>query len=96
MSATGSTTGLSEPEKVMHEYLNGFVKAINEHNFSYIEKYLVKGGAVYNETKDYIKKISKKNCFPAASLMSAIRQVIPVSCICRKLIKYRIIKNHCI
>ena len=60
MSATGSTAGLSEPEKVMHGYLNGFVKAINEHNFSYIEGYLVKGGDVYNETKDYIKKDIKE------------------------------------
>lgn len=56
MSADGSTTGLSEPEKVMHSYLNGFVKAINEHKFSYIENYLVPGGDVYNETKEYIKK----------------------------------------
>ena len=68
MSATGSTTGLSEPEKVMHEYLNGFVKAINEHNFSYIEKYLVKGGAVYNETKDYIKKDIKEELLSCSFL----------------------------
>ena len=60
MSATGSTTGMSEPEKVMHSYLNGFVKAINSHDFSYIEKYLVKGGDVYNETKEYIKKDIKE------------------------------------
>ncbi|MCI5623230.1 MULTISPECIES: vWA domain-containing protein [Anaerostipes] len=56
MSASASTSGLSEPEKMMHNYLNAFIKAINEHNFSYIEKYMVKDGPVYKENKEYIKK----------------------------------------
>lgn len=56
MSASASTDGLSEPEKMMHNYLNAFIKAINEHNFSYIEKYMVKDGPVYKENKEYIKK----------------------------------------
>lgn len=56
MSASASTSGLSEPEKMMHNYLNAFIKAINEHNFSYIEKYMVKNGPVYKENKEYIKK----------------------------------------
>lgn len=60
MSASASTSGLSEPEKLMHNYLNAFIKAINEHNFSYIENYMVKDGPVYNENKEYIKRDIKE------------------------------------
>lgn len=60
MSASSSTSGLTEPEKLMHNYLNAFIKAINEHNFSYIEKYMVKDGPVYKENKEYIKKDIKE------------------------------------
>lgn len=49
------TGGLSEPEKLMKEYLPACVKAINNHDFSYIEKYMVKDGPVYKENKEYIK-----------------------------------------
>lgn len=55
MTENSSTSGLSEPEKLMKEYLPACVKAINNHDFSYIEKYMVKDGPVYKENKEYIK-----------------------------------------
>lgn len=60
MSANSSSSGLSEPEKLMKNYFVDWVKAINSHNFSYIEKYMVKDGPVYTENKEYIKKDIKE------------------------------------
>lgn len=44
------------PEEIVEQYVQGFVYAMTERNFSYIEDYLEPGSQIYNDQEKYVER----------------------------------------
>ncbi|MBF8984410.1 VWA domain-containing protein [Lutibacter sp. B2] len=60
LTANSELSGISDVDDLMGRYLSGYINAINNHDFSYIEKFIVKDGPLYKEVKPYIQKDIKE------------------------------------
>lgn len=56
VSTQSEVNSTDEVSGLIGNYLKGFVNAINNHDYSYVEKYVVSGGGVETEVKDYVMK----------------------------------------
>lgn len=60
LSAEASLGENFDVDNIVGKYLNGFVNAINSHDYSYLQPYVVEGGPLYKEVHPYIQKDIKE------------------------------------
>lgn len=60
LSAEASLGADFDIDNIVGKYLNGFVNAINSHDYSYLQPYVVEGGPLYKEVHPYIQKDIKE------------------------------------
>lgn len=60
LSVDRELEGLSDIDDVVGRYLNGFVNAINTHDYSYLEEVVIPNGPLYDEVYPYIQKDIKE------------------------------------
>ncbi len=60
LNANNELSSISDIDDLIGKYLRGYINAINNHDFSHIEKFIVKDGPLYKEVKPYIQKDIKE------------------------------------
>ena len=60
LSAETSLGADFDIDNIVGKYLNGFVSAINSHDYSYLQPYVVEGSPLYKEVYPYIQKDIKE------------------------------------